>query len=53
MIRIILGFLIVFGAAGTLDIDPNANLWVVAITAIFGLVLAFWGVKSVEENYHG
>ena len=47
MIRVIVGFLIVFGALGTLDMDPDANVLVQAAIAIVGLVIMYFGAKKV------
>ena len=49
MIRTILGFLLVFGAAGGLDNASDAQLLpLLAVTAV-GLALMFSGVKSIKE----
>jgi uncharacterized membrane protein len=47
MIRVIVGLLIVFGAIGTLDFNPDANVLVQAAIAIVGLVIMYFGAKKV------
>jgi hypothetical protein len=49
-IRMIVGFLIVFGAVGSIEIDPNANLMLEMILAGAGLALMFSGVNAMKEN---
>jgi len=49
-IRMIVGFLIVFGAVGSIEIDPNANLIIEMILAGAGLALLFSGVNAMKEN---
>jgi len=49
-IRMIVGFLIVFGAVGSIEIDPNANLMIEMILAGAGLALLFSGVNAMKEN---
>jgi hypothetical protein len=49
-IRMLVGFLIVFGAVGSIEVDPNANLMVEMILAGAGLALLFSGVNAMKEN---
>ena len=49
-IRMALGFLMAFGAVGTLDADPNASLIQVALLAVVGLLLMFSGVNAMENQ---
>lgn len=49
-IRMLVGFLIVFGAVGSIEIDPNANLMIEMILAGAGLALLFSGVNAMKEN---
>jgi hypothetical protein len=49
-IRMLVGFLIVFGAVGSIEIDPNANLMLEMILAGAGLALMFSGVNAMKEN---
>jgi len=44
MIRLLVGFFIVFGAVGTLDFDPNASLLCYTLLAFFGLAIAAWPI---------
>jgi hypothetical protein len=48
-IRLAVGFLIAFGAVGTLDFDPNADLLVQAALASVGLLIMFSGVRAMEK----
>ena len=49
-IRMLVGFLIAFGAVGSIEIDPNANLMLELILAGAGLALMFSGVNAMKEN---
>ena len=49
-IRMLVGFLIVFGAVGSIEVDPNANLMIEMILAGAGLALLFSGVNAMKEN---
>lgn len=49
-IRMIVGFLIVFGAVGSIEIDPNANLMLEMILAGAGLALLYSGVSAMRED---
>jgi hypothetical protein len=49
-IRIFVGFLIAFGAVGTIEINPDANLIVQMIVAGAGLALMLSGVNAMKEN---
>lgn len=49
-IRMLVGFLIVFGAVGSIEIDPNANLMIEMILAGAGLALMFSGINAMKEN---
>ena len=44
-----LGFLIVYGAVGALDFDPNADVVVQSILACLGLLMMFLSVKGLKE----
>jgi len=51
MIRIvafILGLLMVFGAVGSLDVDPNANFVVQCVLALVGLSMMSAAVPTQE-----
>lgn len=47
MIRIIIGMLIVLGAIGNIDYNPNADLISQSIIAIIGLTIMYFGVRKV------
>jgi hypothetical protein len=49
-IRFIVGFLIVFGAIGTVDVNPAADLLVQTVIAICGLAVMLTGVSAMREN---
>ena len=49
-IRMLVGFLITFGAVGSIEIDPNANLMIEMILAGAGLALLFSGINAMKEN---
>ncbi len=49
-IRMLVGFLIVFGAVGSIEIDPNANLMIEMILAGAGLAFMLSGVSAMQEN---
>ena len=55
MIRLILGFLIVYGSAGALEVDPYAPILPSLMWAIFGLMLLAWPVLdgTLDENFTG
>lgn len=50
MIRIAIGFLMAFGAVGTLEADPNASLLTTAILAIVGLTIMAFGVAKIQQQ---
>lgn len=47
-IRFLVGFLVVFGAVGTLDFDPSANVLVQTGIAIVGIVIMYSGVRAMK-----
>ena len=49
-IRMLVGFLITFGAVGTIEIDPDANLLVQMIVAGAGLAILYSGVSAMRED---
>ena len=49
MIRFIVGLVIVFGAVGTLDIDPEANVLLQTALAGVGLVLMYFGTQKMKQ----
>ena len=49
MIRFVLGLIIVLGAVGTLDIDPEANVLLQTALAVVGLALMYFGSEKMKE----
>lgn len=52
-IRIILGLLIVYGAVGTLDYDPGADLLVQTLLALGGLGIMLSGILANQKQQNG
>lgn len=48
MLRIFLGFFLLFGVAGTLDVDHNAETEMLCILAATGMALMYSGISSVK-----
>jgi hypothetical protein len=48
MIRVILGFLMVFGSAGGMDNATDAQLIPLMLTAMIGLTLMYFGVEKIK-----
>ena len=48
MIRLILGFFLLFGVAGTLDIDHSVETAMLCIVAATGMALMYSGLSSVK-----
>lgn len=51
MIRLGIGFLLVFGAVGGIENDPSASLLVLSAIAIIGLGLMHSGVHALKGKY--
>lgn len=51
MIRFIIGLLIVMGAVGGLDNDPDASLLVLCFIAGVGLFVMHSGVHAIGRKY--
>jgi predicted RNA-binding protein with EMAP domain len=49
-IRMLVGFLIVFGAVGTIEVNPDADLLVQIVIAIGGLAVMLTGVSAMRED---
>jgi hypothetical protein len=49
-IRMLFGFLIVFGAVGTIEVNPDADLLVQMIIAVGGLAIMLTGVSAMRED---
>jgi Co/Zn/Cd efflux system component len=50
-IRAFLGFLIVYGAVGSLDYDPTASVFEMSVLAVVGLVIMASGVFAMKGQY--
>jgi len=50
MLRVILGFFLVYGAVGTLDIDPSFSELAALAIAALGLAMMYSGVKSIGSR---
>lgn len=49
-IRLLAGFLITFGAVGTIEVNPEANLFLQVAVAAVGLAIAYSGAEAVKQN---
>mgnify|MGYP003346405950 CR=1 FL=1 len=49
-IRTLVGFMVAFGAVGTLDTDPNANVAIQFALALVGLAIMYTGVNAMKET---
>ena len=49
-IRIVVGFLVAFGAVGTLDYDPSASVLVQGGLALVGILIMASGAKAASKN---
>jgi hypothetical protein len=49
-IRLAVGFLIVFGAVGGMENNPDANLLTLVSIALVGLFLMFSGTKAMNNE---
>lgn len=47
-IRAFIGFMLVFGAVGTLDYDPTASVFTATMVAIVGLAIMYSGVRAMN-----
>jgi hypothetical protein len=45
-IRVLIGFLITYGAVGTLDFDPTADVIVALLLASAGLIIMYSGALA-------
>ena len=50
MIRTVLGLFLVYGAIGTLDIDPTFPEIAAIAVAALGLIMMYFGVTSIKER---
>jgi hypothetical protein len=49
-IRLIVGLLITYGAVGTMDYDPNADVLIQSALAAFGLAIMYSGARAVNRG---
>ena len=49
-IKMLVGFLIVVGAGGGIEVNPDADLLVQMLIAVVGLVVMLTGVSAMKEN---
>jgi hypothetical protein len=47
-IRVFIGFLMTYGAVGTLDFDPTADVVVALLLASAGLIIMYSGVLALK-----
>ena len=47
-IRVLIGFLMTYGAVGSLDFDPTADVVVAILFASVGLLIMFSGVQALK-----
>jgi hypothetical protein len=50
MIRFIVGLLIVFGAVGEMDYNPEANILLQTVIAAAGLSLMYFGSRKLQNQ---
>jgi hypothetical protein len=48
MIRLFIGFFLLFGVVGTLDFDQDAELVMLCILAAIGIILIYFGLSSIK-----
>lgn len=48
-IRVAAGFFIVFGAVGTLEVDPNASLLAQTAVALIGIAIMISGIRAARR----
>ena len=49
-IRMLVGLLIVFGAVGTIEVNPDADLLNQMVIAVVGLAVMLTGVSAMKES---
>lgn len=49
-IRMFIGFMLVFGAVGTIELDPSANLLIQGALALLGLAIMAAGVVANKQQ---
>ena len=51
MIRFVIGFLMTFGAVGTLEVNPDASLLTTVALAAVGLTIMAFGVAKIQQQH--
>jgi len=49
-IRAFIGFMLAFGAVGTLDFDPSASLLLQTSLAVVGLLVMYSGIRAMNAG---
>lgn len=49
-IRALVGFLIVFGAVGSMDYDPTVSVVLASLVAVVGLAVMYSGVSAMNRG---
>lgn len=49
-IRFMIGLLVAFGAVGTLEVNPDANLLLQVGIALVGCGIMYSGVRAIKES---
>ncbi len=47
-LRVLIGFLMTFGAVGSLDFDPTADVIITLLLASVGLLFMYSGVQALK-----
>lgn len=50
LIRLVVGFLLMFGAVGGMEQQPEAGLVLQTVIAAIGAVLCFWALRDINSN---
>ena len=53
MLRFFIGFMIVFGVVGTLEVDPDANLIIEMFIAVVALAIMASGIVANKQQQNG
>jgi hypothetical protein len=49
-VMFIVGLLITFGAVGTMDHDPDANVYIQTVLALAGILIMGIAVRGIQEQ---
>jgi len=52
-IRMIVGFLVAFGAVGTLDVNPEASVLIQTALALGGCLIMYSGILAMQKQNIG